>query len=129
MFKGLKHKEQSERSGRQHAQTFVEYTLVLGLIAAIFMAMSPMIKRASQGMVKVVADQIGAQENAEQSGNLSAWLVLDETAITMSSQVHEEDILGTTGKVYDRDNTWTNHRSEVNGGFSDTGFSPLFTGY
>ena len=127
MFKGLRNKKSSP--GRKHAQTFVEYTLMLGVIAGVFIAMSPMVKRASQGMVKVVADKVGAQENAEQTGGLDGWLVEDETVMQINSQVRHQDTLGTVGKVYDRGDYRTNHYSEVNGGFSESGFSPLFEGY
>ena len=127
MFKGLRNKKSSP--GRKHAQTFVEYTLVLGVIAGVFIAMSPMVKRASQGMVKVVADKIGAQENAEQAGGLGGWLVKDETVARTISQVRHQDTLGTVGKVYDREEFRTNHYADVNGGFAETGFSPLFEGY
>jgi len=56
------------------AQIFIEYTMVVGVIVMIVFAMGPMIKRGIQGMVKVVADQIGNQENAEQTFEDSGYL-------------------------------------------------------
>lgn len=44
----------------------VEYTVVIGVIAMVLFAMQPMVKRATQGMFKSMADQIGTQQNAEQ---------------------------------------------------------------
>ncbi|MCA9398113.1 MAG: hypothetical protein KC618_00060 [Candidatus Omnitrophica bacterium] len=54
----------------KNGQTMVEYTIVIGLIVVVLFAMSPMIKRSSQSMIKLVADQIGNQENAEVFVNL-----------------------------------------------------------
>lgn len=48
------------------AQTLLEYSVILGVITAVVFAMNPMIKRASQGAIKLVADQIGNQEAADQ---------------------------------------------------------------
>ncbi len=48
-------------------QTMLEYTIILGLIVTALMVMSPMFKRSIQGMVKVVADQIGVKKNSDQS--------------------------------------------------------------
>lgn len=47
-------------------QIFLEYILVVGAVALVMFAMSMLIKRGAQGMIKVVADQIGDQANADQ---------------------------------------------------------------
>ena len=47
-------------------QTIVEYTFLIGIVIAIVVAMSPMVKRSSQAMVKVVADEVGLQRESEQ---------------------------------------------------------------
>ena len=47
-------------------QSLIEYTVVIGVIAMVLFAMQPMVKRATQGMFKSMADQIGTQQNAEQ---------------------------------------------------------------
>jgi len=54
--------------GETQGQTFVEYTIVIGMIIVIVFAMGPMIKRATQGMIKLTADQIGIQKAGDQSG-------------------------------------------------------------
>ena len=48
------------------AQSLMEYTIVIGIIITVMFAMSAQIKRGTQGMIKVVADQIGNQKNADQ---------------------------------------------------------------
>ena len=50
----------------QKGQTIIEYSLLLGIVLVVIIAMQPMIKRAGQGMIKVVADQIGNQQEADQ---------------------------------------------------------------
>ena len=47
-------------------QTIIEYSLVLGIIVTVAFVMQPMVKRAGQGMIKLVADQIGNQVEADQ---------------------------------------------------------------
>jgi len=47
-------------------QTLIEYSLVLGIIVTVVLAMQPMIKRSGQAMIKMVADQIGNQREADQ---------------------------------------------------------------
>lgn len=52
---------------KNKGQTLLEYTLLIGVVMLIFFAMSPMIKRSAQGVIKTVADQIGEQVNADQA--------------------------------------------------------------
>ena len=47
-------------------QTIVEYSLLIGIVIALLLVVTPMIKRGSQGMIKTVADEVGYQNNAEQ---------------------------------------------------------------
>jgi hypothetical protein len=47
-------------------QVILEYAVIIGLVVAIMLAMSPKIKRLIQGMVKITADQVGAQTEADQ---------------------------------------------------------------
>lgn len=47
-------------------QTIVEYSLLIGIVIALLLVVTPMIKRGAQGMIKTVSDEIGYQNNAEQ---------------------------------------------------------------
>ena len=62
-------------NAKNSGQTFVEYTLMIGVSIAILLALVPMIKRGTQGMVKVVADELGVQQNAEQKNDGSGGLM------------------------------------------------------
>ena len=52
-------------------QSLLQYTIVLGIAATVFVVMAPMLRRVSQGFIKVAADQIGVQQNGEQSFDLA----------------------------------------------------------
>ncbi len=59
---------------KQKAQSLLEYSTLLGIIVVILMAMQPLIKRSTQGMIKIVADQIGIQKNSDQPFDYSSYL-------------------------------------------------------
>ena len=40
-------------------QTFIEYLMLIGVITGLLVAMSPLVRRFTQGMVKITADQVG----------------------------------------------------------------------
>jgi hypothetical protein len=81
--------------GLRGGQTFVEYTILISLIGGILIAMTPLIRRSAQGMVKVIADQVGNQVNAEQSGGDQGLLELSETQTQIdTSKVKTEALSG-----------------------------------
>ena len=47
-------------------QSLLEYSIILGVIVLIIFTMTPTIRRLTQGLIKVMVDQIGSQQNAEQ---------------------------------------------------------------
>jgi len=55
-------------------QTFVEYSLLLGIVVVFLLTMTPLIKRTAQGMVRAVADQLGNQADADQGGGTAGQL-------------------------------------------------------
>ncbi len=57
---------QRKKRNEQHAQSVLEYTIVLGIVSLVVITMSTMIKRFTQGTVKIVADQVGNQANGDQ---------------------------------------------------------------
>jgi len=54
--------EEKKRLG----QGLLEYSMILSVIVMIFVSMGPMLKRNTQSMIKLLADQVGSQQNAEQ---------------------------------------------------------------
>jgi Flp pilus assembly pilin Flp len=57
------------------AQIMVEYTLVIGLVVVMLIAMLPMLNRMSQAMIKVAVDQVGNQVNGDQEFGEDGHLV------------------------------------------------------
>lgn len=56
-------------------QTLVEYSILIGIAIAVLFVMSPMIKRITQSMVKVVSDEVGFQHEADQGNREDGGLI------------------------------------------------------
>lgn len=100
------------------AQTILEYTILLGAIVLIMFAMGPMLKRGTQSLIKVVADQVGTQQNAEQSFDERGHLESSNTSTRGSADKQTMDLLGTTTYVFD-DVTDTASNALINLGFTE----------
>ncbi len=103
---------------KDHAQTFVEYTLLFGVIAAIFIALTPLIRRTSQAMIKLTTDQMGFQGEAEQIGGKTGKL---ESAHILTKQTREKntrEFSGITKYTFVDDEVETSNNSISNLGFS-----------
>jgi len=106
----LKQKIKNEKE--KCAQTIVEYAIILSIISVVLMAMSPLVKSGIQSSIKLVADQIGSQVEAEQSfddGHLEE--VASMTYMHTNSVV--DDVLGAVRynpreMVHSYANTFTN---------------------
>jgi hypothetical protein len=55
-------------------QTFVEYTLLVSLVMALFFTISPLMRRSTQSLVRLVADQVGNQQDSDQSGGKDGYM-------------------------------------------------------
>jgi len=103
---------------RLKGQTIVEYSIVLGAIMMIMYGMSVMIKRATQGMVKSVADLVGNQDAADQSFDDSGHLESSYVTTRASLDKRTTERLGSISYIYnDLINTTMN--SETNLGFTE----------
>jgi Tfp pilus assembly protein PilE len=54
---------------RRRGQTILEYTIIIGIVAVVLSFMGTSFKRGIQSLVKVTADQVGNQQNADQDFN------------------------------------------------------------
>jgi hypothetical protein len=50
----------------RRGQTILEYTIIVGIVTMVIFYMGTGIKRGFQSLVKVTADQVGNQQNADQ---------------------------------------------------------------
>ncbi len=104
---------------KQRAQTILEYTIVIGLIVVIMIAMGPYLQRTIQGSIRLTADQIGFQENADQDfsvGYLERSFATTRTVSNKTTNEGQHGERGTTEYLYD-DATNTTSNAQVNLGF------------
>jgi len=104
---------------RRRGQTILEYTIIVGIVAVLLSYMGTSIKRGVQSLVKVTADQVGSQQNADQDFNdaQQGYMQADNTAIqeSVGKQVHDQAYL--TNTAYN-ESTYTMTNMITNGGFS-----------
>lgn len=111
-----------ERSGTRvknipTGQIFLEYMLVIGAVVLVMMAMNKMIKRGTQGMVKVVADQVGLQVNADQQFD-DGYLKSSYVTTRVTTSKTKEEFAGQTTYTYE-DVTVINSEALINMGFTE----------
>jgi predicted PurR-regulated permease PerM len=99
-------------------QTILEYTIVLGVIIIVMFSMGPMIKRGLQSLIKVVADQVGVQNDADQRFDEAGHMVASYVDTRGSMDKQTQDIAGRTRYIYD-DFTTTSSNALVNLGFTE----------
>ncbi|MFH1360159.1 MAG: hypothetical protein ABIJ41_03880 [Candidatus Omnitrophota bacterium] len=102
-------------------QTLLEYLLLVGIIAAALGVMSPLFKRGIQAVVKMTADQLAVQQEAEQDVQEGEGFLEEartETQISQETQIREVPG-GIAGEVY-KDLIETDSTSRTNMGFTNT---------
>ncbi len=99
-------------------QSILEYTILLGVIVLVMSAMGPMLKRGTQSLIKVVADQVGTQQNAEQKFDESGHLEASYTATRGFTDKQTFDTAGMTTYVFN-DVTTSESGALVNLGFTE----------
>ncbi|MDP2652465.1 MAG: hypothetical protein Q8Q08_00360 [Candidatus Omnitrophota bacterium] len=107
------------RKAYRRGQTFIEYTLLLGVLVSILVAMTPLVRRGVQGMVKIVVDQVGTQKDAEQVGGTSGYLINTTMETDSYRETLKTEYLGDTGYWTTSDWTATNSEVHLNLGFTE----------
>jgi Flp pilus assembly pilin Flp len=112
-------------NSRCRGQTILEYTILVGIVSVVLYYMGTGIKRGVQSMIKVTADQVGNQQNADQDYNLSTQGYVEvSNTFTQMGNTDQTAELGTNSsymenKIYD-ETTTTLTNTITNGGFSPT---------
>lgn len=83
-----------------NGQVFLEYTLILGVLALVMFGMGPMLKRGVQGLIKFVADQVGVQKNAEQKFDDSGHMESTHISTRSTTRKTTREVLGMTNYMY-----------------------------
>ena len=103
---------------KNNAQTIIEYIIVLGVVVIVLFAMTPLIRRGTQGMIKVVADQVGTQQGADQDFNSTTGHLVNSEVITqVRMNQATEEFLNKVTYTYD-DAVTTKTDSTTNLGFT-----------
>ena len=72
---------------KKKGQTFIEYSLLLGIVALVLIVLSPMMRRGSSGLVRLVADQVGIQNEADQRQSSGYTTEMDTRSIKHQEKV------------------------------------------
>lgn len=111
-----------QRSGlvlmRKRGQVFLEYTMILGILVLVMFGMGPMLQRGVQSLIKLVSDQVGVQENAEQKFDESGHLESAYISTRSTTNKNIKDVLGITNYVF-RDTVETTSNALINLGFTE----------
>ncbi|MBF0479878.1 MAG: hypothetical protein HQL26_10385 [Candidatus Omnitrophica bacterium] len=106
--------KRNSHNNEQRAQTFVEYSMVIGVIMLTLIAMRPMLIRGGQSMVKVMTDQVGNQQAAEQDFS-QGYMKKQISRGNAFSQKFKKERRGTYGYEYN-ESTITNTEMVTNMG-------------
>ncbi len=102
----------------QKGQTLVEYTLVVGIVLIVLFSMNTLIQRGSQRMIKLVADQIGNQEDSEQDFDSGGHLISTYSSSRVMVDKNTKENEGITTYLFN-DTTHTESNSLINMGFRE----------
>jgi hypothetical protein len=113
----------------RRGQSILEYTIIISIIVVVLFYMGTGIKRGVQSMVKVAADQIGSQQNADQDfSDVSQGYLEGTNTVTQEDRnksVTEIGYIPKTGPAVYLTNTGYNESTETmsntltNGGFTE----------
>jgi uncharacterized protein (UPF0333 family) len=114
----------------RRGQTILEYTIIVGIVVVVLSYMGTGIKRGFQSLVKVAADQVGNQQNADQDftdvrqGYMNSSV--SNTQEIKNKQTTETGYMPASGNAVYVTNVSFNETTETmtntvtNGGFSQT---------
>jgi hypothetical protein len=102
------------------AQSLLEYILIVGIASLIFVAIGPMMKRGIQSIVKVTADQLSPQNEAQQQPKITdGYLVESFSTIKLNSETTTLEAPNRIITYLFDDTTETNQESLINLGFTN----------
>jgi len=104
---------------QRRGQSIVEYTMIISIVVVVLSYMGTSIKRGMQSLVKVTADQVGNQQNADQDFN-DAQQGFMQNSITATEEINNRQVneaYGVTNIQYDEFSNSTT-TAYTNGGFS-----------
>jgi hypothetical protein len=106
-----------KRKYKNSAQTFLEYAMLVSVVVAVLISLTPLLRRGVQGMIRVVSDQVGNQSGAEQPGGLDGHLVEQIIDVDQASVRRRREDFGETRVDYDGTVSQTVTTTTTNLGF------------
>lgn len=97
---------------KKKAQSLMEYTILISIITLVVSALTPMLRRSSQSLMKTGADQIADQITGEQDFESSGYMINSQvdskTTANKKTEVknailgeeEKENVVSTTTTVY-----------------------------
>ncbi len=104
---------------RLHGQSVLEYVLLVGIVTVVLFMMMQQVKRGTQSIVKVLADEISNQQDSDQAfDNRQGFLESSNAAIYSNGEKAVKERVGIINYVFDdRQTTLTN--TQTNLGFTE----------
>lgn len=110
------------RDDGSFAQSMLEYMILVGVVTIVLVALGPLFKRGIQAVVRLVADQLQTQANAEQKVTpISGYLIDQYSSASDKNLKWKTDVLGDILYNYeDSENVQSNSSSNL--GFTNRYF-------
>jgi len=118
----------------KRGQSIIEYTMIIGIITLVLFYMGTGIKRGVQSLVKITADQVGNQQNADQDFNddQTGYMVSSNSAVqeVSNKQVTEIGYISniTYNAVYGATTSYNDYTDTVTNSITNGGFNPTTPG-
>ena len=111
-----------QKFGRD-AQTLLEYTILIGIVALTIAAITPTLRRGVQSVLKVTADQIAPQNQSEQAIDPESGYLVNLSSTTKSLTRKRTREMGSYTSAYEiRDIAETQSNSLTNLGTQQAGY-------
>ncbi len=114
----LRRSNNAKEDTNNNAQSILEYSLVLGLVAMVLSTMGPLIQRSLKGMIMLTADQIGLQANSDQKFQDNAAMVGTNSFVNVSIKKDSYERVGIFTYEYE-DSSYMTSSSLINMGFQE----------
>ena len=102
-----------------HAQSMLEYMIILGVVTVVLVALGPLFKRGIQAVVRLVADQFQTQANAEQKVTPTSGYLIDQySSASAQTSKYRTELQGDVLFNYDTQENATT-TSSANLGFTN----------
>jgi len=113
----------------RRGQSILEYTIIVGIVVVVLSYMGTGIKRGMQSLVKVTADQVGNQQNADQDFNDAQAGYMNASYTQTQSNINGQTMqLGYTpasgNAVFLMNTTFNESTDTITNTITNGGFSP-----